>query len=291
MQTLFSSRRNSVITILFLAGFVAFLFFVFREKEPPEVLVENKVESNGPVHIVIGKSVENRDIYAYSYGNGPTKLAFVGGIHGGYEWNSSVLAYKFMDYFVANPELIPKNLTVIIIPAANPDGIYKIVGKEGIFTDLDVPSGTNSAGRFNANKVDLNRNFDCKWKPESTWQQKTVSAGKTPFSEPETVAIKKFVEENNPKAVIFWHSQGNAVYASQCEQGIIPETLNIMNVYSKASGYPADPTFDAYETTGDADAWLAKIGIPSITVELKTHDSIDWEQNLAGVKALFEYYK
>ena len=179
-----------------------------------------------------------------------------------------------------------------VVPSANPDGVYKVIGKIGRFTSADVPSGISTVpGRFNAHGIDLNRNFDCKWKPKSTWQNKIVSGGTKPFSEPEAVVIRNFVLENNPEAVVFWHSQSNAVYASQCEAGILPETLNIMNVYSRASGYPAVPSFDAYETSGDAEGWLASIGIPAITVELKTHETIEWEQNLAGIKAILEYYK
>ncbi|MCK4918728.1 MAG: hypothetical protein KAS02_03010, partial [Candidatus Pacebacteria bacterium] len=118
-----------------------------------------------------------------------------------------------------------------------------------------------------------------------------VSAGTSPFSEPEAQAIRDFVLENNPQAVIFWHSQANAVYASECENGVLPETLDIMNTYAKASDYKAISSFDAYEVTGDAEGWLASINIPAITVELEDHESIDWKRNLAGVKALLEYYK
>ena len=64
-----------------------------------------------------------------------------------------------------------------------------------------------------------------------------------------------------------------------------------MNAYSKASGYPAVKSFDAYAVTGDAEGWLASINIPAITVELQTHETIEWERNLSGIKALFEYYK
>lgn len=196
-----------------------------------------------------------------------------------------------MDYLDANPEAVPANLTITVIPSANPDGVYKVIGKEGRFTAEDAPTDKSAApGRFNARAVDINRNFDCKWKPKSTWKENQVSGGAAPFSEPETLAIKNFVLENKPDAVIFWHSQSNAVYASECEAGILPETLDIMNAYSKASGYPAVKSFDSYEVTGDAEGWLASINIPAITVELQTHDTIEWERNLAGVKALFEYY-
>lgn len=250
-----------------------------------------------PLKKEIGRSVEGRAIEAYTYGAGNKHVVFVGGVHGGYEWNSVLLAYEFMDYLALpeNVAVIPANLTVTVIPSANPDGVFKIIGKEGRFALADVPKLSREAtapGRFNAHDVDLNRNFACKWKSESKWQSKTVSAGTAAFSEPEAVAIRDFVlggASGKPSAVVFWHSQANAVYASECEAGILPETRNIMNAYSKVSGYPAVDSFDSYEISGDAEGWLASIGIPAITVELQAHDSIEWDRNLAGVKAILGY--
>lgn len=262
-------------------------FILLRPKAEPVPVVE---PVSGPVRSVIGTSVQGRQIEAYAYGSGTTHLAFVGGVHGGYEWNSVVLAYTFMDYLDANPQFVPSGTMVTVIPNANPDGVFSVVKKEGRFTIDDVPAGDASAGRFNANKVDLNRNFDCKWQPEGTWRGAKVSAGATAFSEPEAIAIRDFVLKNKPDAVIFWHSQANAVYASECTAGILPETLAIMNAYSKAAGYTAVSSFDAYPVTGDAEGWLASIGIPAITVELATHETVEWEKNLAGVKALLSTF-
>lgn len=241
---------------------------------------------------VIGASVEGRAIEAYTFGNGPNHLLFVGGMHGGYEWNSVLLSYRFIDYLNANPEVIPSNLTVSVIPSANPDGLHKVIGQTGRFSKADVPAnaGTGGTGRFNANGVDLNRNFDCNWQPKSQWRGTPVDAGSSAFSEPETRAIRDYVQANNPEAVVFWHSQANAVYASECNNGILSQTKDIMNTYSQASGYRAVKSFDAYPITGDAEGWLASIGIPAITVELATHETIEWQRNLAGVKALFDYY-
>jgi Zinc carboxypeptidase len=197
-----------------------------------------------------------------------------------------------MDYLNNNHGIVPSNLTITVIPDANPDGVYAVTGKEGRFAVADVSTSTKilASGRFNAHNVDLNRNFDCKWRPKSTWQTKTINAGTFAFSEPETLAIKNFVLENKPTAVVFWHSAADAVYASQCQKGILPATLDIMSAYAKASGYPAIKVFDAYTTTGAADDWLASIDISAITVELKTHDTVEWEKNLAGIKAIFSYY-
>jgi predicted deacylase len=287
MRSFFIRRAIATVAIFGVGLIIYFGFYNEAVVTPPLEVIES-----GPRHEIIGTSIEGREIEATTYGNGEKHLLFVGGIHGGYEWNTVVLAYRFMDYLEENPSAIPESLTVSIIPSANPDGVYKVIGKEGRFSSADVPTSTDKApGRFNAHEVDLNRNFDCKWQPTSSWRNKTVSAGTKPFSEPEALAIRDFVLENNPVAVIFWHSQANTVYASDCEDDALPETLAIMNVYAQASGYGAVESFDAYETTGDAEGWLASIGIPSITVELKTHETVEWEENLAGVKALFEYYR
>jgi len=244
-----------------------------------------------PLHTVIGYSVEGRTIDAYTYGHGKTLLLFVGGMHGGYEWNSVLLAYKFMDYLDATPDAIPTDLSVTVVPSANPDGVFVVTGKEGRFSALDVPNGTDtSPGRFNAHHVDLNRNFDCNWKPTSMWKNRVVSAGGAAFSEPESQAIRDFVLAKHPVSAVFWHSKSNAVYASACNKGILPQTLDIMNAYARAAKYPAVKSFDSYQVTGDAEGWLASINIPAITVELETHETIEWDRNLLGVRALFSYY-
>ena len=270
------------------------VYFANRAEAPIEPVVEKDVvvTTTGPEYSVIGTSVEGRSIELYKFGNGERDIAFVGGIHGGYEWNSVLLAYQFIDYFTANPGMIPDNLTVNIIPVANPDGLFKVTGKDGRFSVLDVSQSETvlAEGRFNANGVDLNRNFACNWKPESTWRSQVVSAGTSVFSEPEAKAIKNFVESVIPEAVVFWHSQASTVYGSSCNDITLPGTLELMDTYATAAGYNSVPFFDAYEISGAVEDWLSTIGIPAITVELKTHESTDWEQNLAGVKALFGYF-
>lgn len=286
---LYSSKRF-IISALALVLVAVSLFLYFRGTNTNEEPMED-LGSTAPKYEVIGKSVEGRDIEAYTFGNGESNLLFIGGIHGGYEWNSVVLAFQMMDYLEANTEIIPENLSVTIIPNANPDGVFKVVGKEGRFSVADVPKNVAlGLGRFNSRNVDLNRNFDCKWQPESTWRNNIVSAGSAAFSEPEAKAIRDFVNKMKPDAVVFWHSQSGSVYASECENGILPETLGIMNTYAKASGYKALNTFDSYKITGDSGDWLASIGVPAITVELTTHETIEWEKNLSGVKALLLLY-
>jgi predicted deacylase len=110
------------------------------------------------------------------------------------------------------------------------------------------------------------------------------------FSEPEADALRALVEAEKPQVAVFWHSQANAVYASECENGILPETRSAMNAYATAGGYKAVDTFDAYSVTGDAEGWLASIGIPAITVELATSNTTEWEKNRAGIEAIIALY-
>lgn len=247
---------------------------------------------NNPGNSVIGKSVEGRDISAYHFGTGEKELLFVGGVHGGYSWNTVLVAYQMMDYLKANPEVIPANVKVTVVPVLNPDGLNKVVGTTGRFTTADVPLSLADTipGRFNAHNVDLNRNFDCDWQSIATWQNKTVSGGKNVFSEPESQALKNYVETNKPTAVVAWFSAAGGVYASSCHNGISVETRAIMKKYANASGYLAYDSFDFYETTGDMVNWLAKNNIPAISVLLTNHADTEWSKNQKGIEALFKYY-
>ena len=261
------------------------------ETSQDEEKIPEQVDVPFSKHKVIGQSVEGREIESYTFGNGDTTLLFIGGIHGGYEWNSVLLAYKFIDELEAKKINVPSSLKIEIIPNLNPDGVYKVVGKEGRFIADEITLDTkNGEGRFNSNGIDLNRNFDCKWQPTSTWRNKIVSAGTSAFSEPESQTLKKLVEETKPQAVVFWHSQANAVYASECEKGVLPETLKIMNTYANSADYKAVAKFDAYPVSGDAEGWLASINIPAITVELSSHEGIDWEKNKKGFEAMIGLY-
>ncbi|MFZ1987549.1 MAG: M14 family metallopeptidase [Minisyncoccia bacterium] len=255
-------------------------------EQPTSEVPEDKTKT------IIGTSVEKRDITAFHYGEGTTELLFVGGIHGGYEWNTVLVAYQLMDYLAGHPDAIPKNIKVTVIPVLNPDGLNKVVGTADRFAAADVPSPQEKTvpGRFNANNVDLNRNFDCDWKSTGTWQNKSVSGGTEAFSEPESKAFKSYIEAHKPSAVVVWYSAAGGVFASNCHTGVSSETLAITKEYAKASGYPAHESFDFYEITGDMVNWLAKQQIPAISVLLTTHESVEWTKNWAGIEALLKYY-
>ncbi len=297
-----------IVSALVLIGTLAYMFFG-TTKEPTQVTKSEEVPSvttgtttQKPVvktpevidktKTVIGTSAGGNSITAYHYGSGDTELLFVGGIHGGYEWNTVLVAYELMDYLKANPSAIPSNIKVTVIPVLNPDGLSKVVGTTERFTKADVPSSEEVviSGRFNKNTVDLNRNFDCDWKAEGTWQTKTVSGGTEAFSEPESKAIKNYTEKNKLSGVVVWYSAAGGVFASNCHNGVSTATKAMTKTFADASGYPASQSFDFYATTGDMVNWLAKNNVPAISVLLTNHTDTEWSKNQKGVMALLKYY-
>ncbi len=240
--------------------------------------------ANGFITQTIGLSVEKRPLISYTFGNGPTQIVFIGGIHGGYEWNTILLAYDAIDYFTENPNMIPISVTLHIIPSANPDGQFVVTGKDGRFSRADVAWDT-LPGRVNGNQVDLNRNWGCNWSATAVWRDQPIGAGSKPFSEPENVALRNFIVALQPTAVVFWHSAFNGVFAAGCPDLYQP-SYDLAFVYSQAAGYPVYTSFDTYPVTGDAGDWLATQGIPAVSVELTNHESLDWNQNLAGMLAV-----
>lgn len=240
----------------------------------------------GPRGLEIGRSAFGLPLEVYTLGQGPKEVVFIGGIHGGFEANTILLAYEMVIFFTANPDLLPEQITLRVIPNANPDGLYKGSGKVGRFTLADIYPARYD-GRTNGRGVDLNRNWKCDWKAEAVWRNEIVGGGETPYSEPETAALHDYLLALQPEAVLFWHSAANGVYVPGC-----PETdeasLALAETFATATGYPLYTSFGYYDVTGDAGDSLAAAGIPALTVELSSLESLDWEQNLAGVKALLE---
>lgn len=240
-------------------------------------------------YTIIGYSVQGRAIEAFSFGQGPQHVVFVGGIHGGYEWNTVLLAYQIIDYLNGNRDQIPPAVTVHIIPAANPDGLYLVTAREGRFFPEQVIAET-TPGRFNANNVDLNRNWSCNWSAAAEWGRTRVFPGNGPFSEPETRALRDYFTSLAPRSVVLWHSAAGGLVAPGLCAGDDGGSGQLAQVYGAAAGYAVGP-FSAYDVTGSASDWLVSQGIPAIAVELITHESTEYGRNLAGVQAVLDLYR
>ncbi|WP_299128723.1 M14 family zinc carboxypeptidase [uncultured Winogradskyella sp.] len=99
---------------------------------------------------VVGKSAENRPIYALKFGNGPKKVLLWSQMHGNESTTTKAL-FDCFALFVTNndiPNDILSNCTLFVIPILNPDGAERYT-------------------RLNACGVDLNRDAQNLSQPES----------------------------------------------------------------------------------------------------------------------------
>lgn len=237
--------------------------------------------------LVMGLSAGGRPLPVHRLGKGPVHVVIVGGIHGGYEWNAILLAEQMLIYFRDHPTAVPASVTLHIITNANPDGLYVVSGREGAFKPSDIVV-ESSVGRFNGNGVDLNRNWDCRWSPTAYWRDQPVPSGVEPFSEPESRALRDYLLAHRPTVVIFLHSAANAIYVGGCPDPD-PRSEELAWIYGRAARYPVYPAFDYYPVTGDAGDWLTTQGIASFTVELMTHEDVEWGRNRAGILAVLNF--
>jgi predicted deacylase len=222
-----------------------------------------------PQEVVIGQSTENRRLSVLRIGQGAQTILLVGGIHGGWESNTVTLMNELIAYFSDHPEDIAPGISLAILPVLNPDGLSL---------------GRVAEGRFNANGVDLNRNWGCDWAPTGYWGDQQVDAGSEPFSEPESAALADYILINQPAAVLIYHSAANGVFAGACDGDHGSQVLG--HIYGAAANYPSDEAFSAYQITGDASNWIDGQGIPAVTIELQSWDAPEFDRNLAGVIAV-----
>ncbi|MCB9454208.1 MAG: DUF2817 domain-containing protein [Anaerolineaceae bacterium] len=218
---------------------------------------------------VIGHSGQGRDILGWRFGQGDKILLLVGGIHGGFEGNTVTLVNELIAHFENTPEDVLPGISIILIPTANPDGLAL---------------GRQTEGRFNANGVDLNRNWGCEWSPDAVWRDEQVDPGPHAFSEPETQALAAFIRQLQPSAAVFYHAAAEGVFAGDCEGGHGSDQLAA--VIGEAAGYAYGEEFSAYPVTGTAASWIDGQGIPAVDLELSTTRSSEFDRNLRGVLAV-----
>lgn len=231
--------------------------------------------SRGPETTVLGQSAAGQEITVTRLGNGPQALLLVGGIHSGYAPNSVQLARAMVTYFSQNLTDIPSNVTLYIIVNLNPDAI-------------SAPG--ELAGRLNANGVDLNRNWDCRWDANPTifGETREGAGGTAVLSEPEAALLNSFIEQVQPDAVLIWGAGQRAngvVSPGACEVRSLV-SVGLVPYYATAAGYDfldkpevlANP-----DLTGDMTNWLDKIGTPAIYVILPGFLEVDFARELEGV--------
>ena len=146
-----------------------------------------------------------------AYADKKPALLYTGSIHAR-EWIGNELAIKFIQYILDNYRFEPRLLdaltrnTLYIVPCLNPDGFEY---SRTHFSFWRKNRRNNGDGTFG---VDLNRNFSTHFKRGADTSS-NIYSGPEPFSEPETRAIKDFVEtHDNIRIALDYHSQGNVFF-------------------------------------------------------------------------------
>ena len=209
----------------------------------------------------VGTSVQGRAMYASYFGNGSQKILFFGAMHGS-EANTKITMNKLIADLESNSDKIPADKTVIVVSTFNPDGIA-------------------NKSRFNANGVDLNRNF-----ASSSWVSGTyflnnyyeTGGGAFPFSEPESVAIKNLVTRESPYITLSYHSAAGYTVPSNTSKSV-----ELAKIYSQLSGYryiaPGTVGAFTYDITGTFEGWAGENGYNAIVIELSSAYTDQFIQN------------
>ncbi len=243
----------------------------------------------------IGESIEKRKIYALKISDNveldeeEAEVLFLG-CHHAREWISVEIPFLLGKFLAENYEKkseiksLVDNSEVWIVPLVNPDGLeYSI----HFYRYWRKNRRLNSDGSYG---IDLNRNYGYKWGHDNIGSSpvpgSAVYRGTSPFSEPETQAIRDFFLEKNFQALISYHSFSQLILhpwgytttvtekdallreiASRMSE-IIKKARGTVYEYGQAGGF-------LYLTNGDTIDWsFASSGIPSYTIELPPLDEL-----------------
>jgi len=131
----------------------------------------------------VGTSVQGRPIEIVLLGEGEKTVFLMSTIHGNEQAGTRLL--EEMIWHLRGSSILLEHVTVIIMPVANPDGL-----------------AANT--RYNANKIDLNRDF-------ITSNSKTHKQGESTTPQPECLAIERVIRKYNPDIVVTLHQPLNCI--------------------------------------------------------------------------------
>lgn len=222
---------------------------------------------------VIGKSLEGRDIVnlriSTDLPNSHLKpaVSFLGTHHAREHLSTEVpllLAHYLVDEFKKDNLRIINYLhtrEINIMPLVNPDG-----------SEYDIASGRYQAWRKNRARnndgsygVDLNRNYGYMWGSggSSTNPRSDVFMGPRPFSEPETQAVKAFVEgKTNITTLLTFHTYSELILYPWGHKYDSIETARDLKVFQTMAStmaqwnqYTPQQASDLYIASGDTTDW------------------------------------
>lgn len=219
---------------------------------------------------IIGKSLFNRNLYAVKIGVGePVGIAQYG-IHAR-EFITALLAE-------AHEKRGLYKGSCWLLPLMNPDGaLLSLYGLDSVVDEkakeylLHINGGNPDFSLWKANGrgVDLNVNFAAEW-GKGLKNLRCPCAenyiGERPFSEPETLALKRFTLDVMPDYTLSYHTKGEEIYW-YFHQSIraCARDKKLAMALSRSTGYALA---NAKGSVGGYKDWcIRRLGIPSFTVE------------------------
>lgn len=239
-------------------------FYKQRAAQYPSLVVKSGV--------VVGKSIEGRDILAFHLrgkATGARKLFWEGGIHAR-EWISPpTVAYQFDKLLSlygsdADATYLLDTFEIIIVPVVNPDGYEYSHTRDRLWRkNRRVNSGSACAG------VDLNRNWDAQWAQGGSSNSPCSDTyhGTAAFSEPETKAVSNyFLQQGNIQAAIDFHAYSQLILRPYGHtRADAPDETNMRTAGSQMASaikaqsgltYTNQKSIELYVTTGTANDWF-----------------------------------
>ena len=216
-------------------------------------MVQNSIKKIESISSPQGREIA---FYELKNSNAPANIFFLGTFHG----DENEGEYAILQFMEELKKEIPQGClyNLYFLPCLNPDG-------KALQT------------RFNANKVDLNRNYPtANFKNETqTLDYEIVKCG-APASEVETKFMMKLVEQYRPAVIISIHSDLHLIdYDGPAK--------DLALMYSDKTGYRFVENV-GYETPGSFGTWAGiEKQIPLITLETwrgKTDEEIEkiWQE-------------
>lgn len=223
--------------------------------------------------VIFGTSTMGRALEYCRWGEGGTKILFLAAIHGN-EVGTVKLLYKLIDFLTSGEQNLKNKFTLFFIPCLNIDGYHLAI------RNPEYLNGGN-IGRFNTNKVDLNRNFDTpgfqKYAVYSfgkNYQEKMpVYAGEYGNSEPETKALVELIKNEDIKTVFSFHNAGREIMGNR-----LNKSQELIKIFSEKSGFRLvnDEEWKSLNQTGTLKEWCEINNIIYLEPEGTTRWGNDW---------------
>jgi len=183
-------------------------------------------------YYVGGFSVENRPLEYWVLGEGRDVIFIMASIHGN-EQAGTPLVKMLAEHLKQNPRLMDGR-SVVLLPVANPDGVYR-------------------NNRYNVRGVDLNRNFAANNRSSNS------ESGYTALSEPEALVIARLIRRYQPDRIISIHQPLSCVDYDGPGEALASRMAEYCNLPVRKLGAQC----------GSLGSYAGvNLGIPIITLEL-----------------------